>query len=447
MSFLVYSSFKNRLDSGGSVIIPTIKITTTINGTFTLSVRGTVGEKIYIDPGDGSAIEEKVLQSTNVIFTHVYSGGSHTIRITGKIFDITNWLMVNSGVTYFSIPPPGISVGTFDISYNLGLVSNNWMPFVRFYSGVLKGTGVIYLNLEDDSNWKVLSVSGCSNLVSLDTLSNASVGLYSLTASSCTSLRNFDDIKTLSSLTTCNFQSCQLPCSLVDEIYNSLNIAGVSSCVITTDVDCSPPTDSSSAARSDLTGRGCTINKRADCDVITVVGDSLSSNPSPAGVSWPEKMNNATWNNAFIKYKAGGGWYSTYMSSEYDRDTYLFSESPSGYVSYLTIMGGINDIINDVSTEAEIILALGNIIDSAKSDGFTIIAFEILPCTAVTGAKETIRNNVNSYLGTNGNIDYFITVPVLLLDPSNSTYYTGGLHLTDAGAQVLASAVETSLGW
>lgn len=76
-------------------------ITTTINGTFQSNWRGTSGAKIYIDPGDGGAVESITLidPDTDVAWNHVYSGGTHMIKISGDTNEVISFDIRENDIT------------------------------------------------------------------------------------------------------------------------------------------------------------------------------------------------------------------------------------------------------------------------------------------------------------------------------------------------------------
>lgn len=408
-----------------------------------LRLRGTSGQTVIFNPGDGSDVQTLTLQPTDVDVYHTYAIGNYEAGLYGDINDITylRFRYTYASSVYGLLPQ---NASNFDLYRNRLLELNGFNDLTSGISVTLEGG--YYTNLEGIENapWQYLSVA--NSLVSDVSQLSGLTNLLQLTANSCLNIRTVTGLTTLSNLTNVTFADSELPMSVVDVIFNNLDTANVSSCTISVDGENSPVSSASATSRSNLTGRSCTINFVSATDVIAVVGDSLSTDPAVSGVSWPEKMNNTTWNNAFIKNTAVGGMQTNEMQEEYTDDTYLFADAPAGYNAYLFLMGGINDIIQGVGS-SEIISNLDSIITTAHGLGVTVVAFHILPASGLSSGQQTIRNEVNAYLTAEGDIDHLVDVPTTLLDPSDQTRYTGGLHLTDLGAQELADDTETEMGW
>lgn len=116
--------------------------------------------------------------------------------------------------------------------------------------------------------------------------------------------------------------------------------------------------------------------------------------------------------------------------------------------SAAVVMIGTNDCyggLTAASTEA----GVQGICQLLKSSGFYVLVCSILPSGLLSGATETARQNVNTWISANYATfaDAYLDAASVthLTDPSNVTYFADGLHLTDTGYGVLAAALATPL--
>lgn len=85
----------------GQVAAPVVTITHVMNGTFSITFRGTNGAVIYIDPGNGSAVQEKTLlgPGTNVTFSYANAGVERNVLIWGALGSVTRFACISKSVT------------------------------------------------------------------------------------------------------------------------------------------------------------------------------------------------------------------------------------------------------------------------------------------------------------------------------------------------------------
>lgn len=127
-------------------------------------------------------------------------------------------------------------------------------------------------------------------------------------------------------------------------------------------------------------------------------------------------------------------------------------------VTDVLLFEGINDIggsPTDPSTSNTIISAYKAIIAKAHSAGIRIYGATLTPAlgakssaVGLPGEPQTLRQNVNNWIRTSGAFDGFFDFDAAVRDPNNpdhlADHYDGGdnLHLSDAGYQALANAVD-----
>jgi hypothetical protein len=156
--------------------VPTATITTTKNGTFISTWRGTNGAKLTFDWGDGSAPSEITLLGTgvNVAANHPYSSGvEKTIVVTGELDSVSLFSSGQSNLTM---------VGLKNLKYTTrvecylcsNLVSGNTYPSSLTYID-LGYTGIENLNeLQNLVNLESLRLYNCTSFYDLSGLSTFS---------------------------------------------------------------------------------------------------------------------------------------------------------------------------------------------------------------------------------------------------------------------------------
>jgi len=142
------------------------------------------------------------------------------------------------------------------------------------------------------------------------------------------------------------------------------------------------------------------------------------------------------------------------MLERFDRDVL----STAG-VRYLAVLLGINDIIMTSSSDlptlaSDIALAYTQLIARAHTRGVQIFGATLLPFEGFTWyapARETVRQQVNSWIRNSGAFDAVLDFDAAVRDPSQPTRilpaYDGGdhLHPNDAGFNAIARAIPLGL--
>lgn len=122
----------------------------------------------------------------------------------------------------------------------------------------------------------------------------------------------------------------------------------------------------------------------------------------------------------------------------------------SGYTYRIaSLLAGINDCLAGTAA-ATIEANIQSWWQGRKSAGYKVLGMTITPAASVTGANETIRQTVNTWIRANHATycDYFADLDgdARLQDTSNTTYYQGdGTHYTATGQQVVQSLIEAAL--
>jgi lysophospholipase L1-like esterase len=123
---------------------------------------------------------------------------------------------------------------------------------------------------------------------------------------------------------------------------------------------------------------------------------------------------------------------------------------------WLIILHGVNDVGTSTSptVAAELIAAYEQFVAAARARGIRAYGVPILPFGGSqydTAAHEAIRQEVNTWIRADGHFDAVIDLDAAVRDPATparlrSEYDSGdGLHLTPAGYQKMADAIDLAL--
>jgi lysophospholipase L1-like esterase len=121
------------------------------------------------------------------------------------------------------------------------------------------------------------------------------------------------------------------------------------------------------------------------------------------------------------------------------------------YRDTLVILGGINDIMNDEGTTTQSLQeSLEAYCAQARAAGFRVIVVTLPGVAGLSAAKEAIRVGHNDWLRNNWRsladaLADAAMVPELSV-PTDSRYFSDGLHLSPAGMEVLAETVQRAAG-
>jgi len=114
-----------------------------------------------------------------------------------------------------------------------------------------------------------------------------------------------------------------------------------------------------------------------------------------------------------------------------------------GDVVYFFLWAGRNDLAlahaSAASIEANLTTAWANL----RSAGFKVVAFTMAPGADITGADETSRVAVNSWIVANSSLYDFgpVRPDVYFPMPADTSIFFDGVHLTNAAASTLATRV------
>lgn len=177
-------------------------------------------------------------------------------------------------------------------------------------------------------------------------------------------------------------------------------------------------------------------------NTFVCIGDSLTAGANGAGTLTKKMTNRLSEKYSGIKVVNLGISGDT-ASGVYTRRTDANSYSPFKIV----VWAGVNDIAIGVS-EATLKSTLQSIYDYYNSVGYEVWALTITPVDGQTSGKDTIRDNVNSWIKTTAtNVNRVIDTFTIIADPSNLNVRlpaycdtTSIVHLNDAGYAAIVSA-------
>lgn len=178
-------------------------------------------------------------------------------------------------------------------------------------------------------------------------------------------------------------------------------------------------------------------------------GDSLTSGFGvAAGSDYPAQtiplLVSQDW--AKVNFGAGSKTLATMVSSAaVDIDTII----DSGYTNaFVCLLGGINDLALGASA-ASVYANLQSYWSSRRAAGYEVVAFTILPASAVSGGNETARLAVNALIrGDATKYDALadIAADARLQNTADLTYFQAdGVHPTAAGAAVMADIAAAAI--
>jgi hypothetical protein len=178
-----------------------------------------------------------------------------------------------------------------------------------------------------------------------------------------------------------------------------------------------------------------------------VVFDGQSLNQVPAGHSYPETTM-GTYQPAvpWFNVAVGGASWTQLTATRAQR----FARIPGYGYGIWVGCGGTTDLAVELDNGATLYANYWAYSDAARAAGFSyIIATTITPSTTFDATMETNRVAANALILADASNKFdavcdFAADP-RLDDPSDTTYYTGGLHFTAAGADVAAELMAPVL--
>lgn len=125
--------------------------------------------------------------------------------------------------------------------------------------------------------------------------------------------------------------------------------------------------------------------------------------------------------------------------------------SASRSKNVVIILAPINDMLAATTgTGAVTYATLASAISTLKATGFTVYVATCPPSTDITGQRETERVIYNNAIrGNAAGADAVVNLDAVvdLQDPSNTTYYLDGRHMTDAGYALVAQKIHDAGGF
>ena len=183
---------------------------------------------------------------------------------------------------------------------------------------------------------------------------------------------------------------------------------------------------------------------RAARSRVVFIGQSL--NLVPFGSTYPDQLMASFPKVPYTNSAVGGAaWNGLTKVREFQVKPWATRAA----VSILIMNGGTTDIAVG-ATGADTYAAMGSYATWATSNGYDyVIGTTITPDTAFSGPQETERLACNTAIMADASNYFDAQVDFMtdsrLTDAADTTYYTGGIHWTAAGAGVAASVMKPTL--
>ena len=206
---------------------------------------------------------------------------------------------------------------------------------------------------------------------------------------------------------------------------------------------------------------GVDVLADSSCRALVILGDSITDgrgSTTDANNRWPDDLaarmttNPATANVGVLNMGIGGngifGGLGPSAQKRFDRD--VLNQSGARWV---IIFEGVNDI-GGGRTEAALTNAFAQLIAKAHARNMLAYGATITPFGGhgyYTDAHEAVRQAVNNWIRTSGKYDAVIDFDAAVRDPAVPTKLLSscnsgdGLHLSPAGYQALANAIDLAL--
>lgn len=178
-------------------------------------------------------------------------------------------------------------------------------------------------------------------------------------------------------------------------------------------------------------------------------GDSITvDNAAGADSGWPVVlMASPTFSGRGTKYNVAthsenlANITSQYATQVYPHRPVVNGGSGTG-TCFLFVMIGANDISS--ATAATYVTDLESYYQTAKDDGFVVVAMTITPGNYTT-KQEWVRQDINSGIRRSQVWDYLVDTSAIFPDHLNTNDFSDGLHPTVSGQVMIARAVERSI--
>ena len=180
---------------------------------------------------------------------------------------------------------------------------------------------------------------------------------------------------------------------------------------------------------------------------LVVEGDSKSTDTAPsagAGNTWPAIfMSLPIGSGGTLHNYATTGQTMSGVLTDYATQGYTKRPAVTGKTAYFSLRAGSNDLSSNMAT---FWTNLSAHYATLRADGFKIIAWTITPRQNQTPAVNAEINRINNLIRSSSHLwDYLVEAEAALPDPTNTTYYSDGLHETAAGNRVHAYVVAAAL--
>lgn len=176
-------------------------------------------------------------------------------------------------------------------------------------------------------------------------------------------------------------------------------------------------------------------------------GDSLTASATGGGTAYPLHLASKVETTLLTNKATASESLVDITAQAADMDL----SYKSGFNSILAVWGGTNDLTLVTDPDGPTIYArYRDYCLARKAVGWKILAFTLTPRDGLTPSKQTALDYFNTQVRANwatfADAIYDVAAKAEFADPLNVTYFSDGLHMTDAGREIVATDVAVKVG-
>jgi hypothetical protein len=186
---------------------------------------------------------------------------------------------------------------------------------------------------------------------------------------------------------------------------------------------------------------------RALKPIFAFEGDSLTD-VSAGTAFWPTQLaaNFGFFNRGTSYNFALNGDTAANMVTEYASQAGAVSIQ-AGQEAYFLLWAGTNDVIGGATSAATVYGYLKSLWSSARTTGYKVVAFTLIPRGDASLALDKVRIDVNNLILSDATLyDYLVRPDAILTNTADTVNFTSGtVHLTATGNMLIAKAVAAAI--